>query len=269
MWTKSCDFSYDQPDLDALWAAGYRVILPYVSNTPGKGLTAAYAAKALKLGYRIIPLYETTATMALGGFAGGAKAAATATAIARALGCPAGVPILYALDQNYTSAQMAGPVSEFVRGLHSVSGPDGEYGGINQLRYLIKHGSAADAQFQTYAWSNGAWLPAADAAVRQTKNGVHVAGGIVDDGEVDLSQITTWGATKEPDMATRTLTDADIAAIWAYPLPNGETARGNLQDANLRAGTVANTEEPALAAKVDALAAQVALVLAAVAPAKK
>jgi GH25 family lysozyme M1 (1,4-beta-N-acetylmuramidase) len=60
------------------------------------------------------------------------------------------------------------------------------------------------------------------------------------------------------------LTSADIAAIWAYKLPGGETARGALQDAALRTGTITNAQLPALTASVaELLSAQATITAAA------
>jgi hypothetical protein len=191
-WVTACDFSYSKPNLPALWAGGVRVILGYLSDTPGKGLTQAYVDQALALGFGIVPLYETTAQAALGGKAAGITAATTATRIAARLGCPAAVPIVYALDADYTAAQMAGPVSAYITGLHAVAGLDGEYGGYRQLSYLVAHKIDVGRLFQTYAWSNGAWLSAGQAPIEQYRNGVTLAGATVDLCRIDLTTLTIW-----------------------------------------------------------------------------
>jgi len=87
-------------------------------------------------------------------------------------------------------------VTEFVAGLHAVAGSDGEYGGVDQLRYLLAHNTGdAGRLFQTYAWSNGQWLDAGDAPIEQFHNGLSIAGGVVDDCRVDLdsTSIHFWG----------------------------------------------------------------------------
>lgn len=225
-WLKGCDFSYSKPDLQKLWDAGYRVILGYLSDTPGKGLDAAYIAQALAIGFRIVPLYETTARAALGGRAAGVAQATAAMGIAAALGMPAGVTVIFALDSDYTTAEMA-TVSAFVDGLHAVAGSDGEYGGVDQLKYLIAHKTAdLGRMFMTYAWQHGAaWLPAAQAPIEQIQNGVNVAGGVIDVCRVDVDNpaLTLW----EAEMP---VTDADAGVIAAHKTYDGETWIGATQD---------------------------------------
>jgi hypothetical protein len=119
---------------------------------------------------------------------------------------PSNVPIIYALDQDFTTSQLAGPISEYVRGLHSVAGDDAVYGGYRQLAYLIRHGSPVKQNFQTYAWSGGKWLPVSEAPVEQFHNGVKVAGGTVDDCRVQ-DNLTFW----EKDMP---LSKADGQVVW-------------------------------------------------------
>lgn len=189
-WTLACDASYDMPDPAQL--GDVDVVMGYLSDTPGKGMTAAYVARCAAAGKKILPLYETTATMALAGRTGGIAAANTAIGIGRRLGLPGDVPIIYALDQDYTTAQMAGPVSAFVDGLHAVAGLDGEYGGYNQLGWLVAHKQDVGRLFQTYAWSGGRWLPATQAPIEQYRNGVKLAGGTVDLCRIDETQITLW-----------------------------------------------------------------------------
>jgi len=191
-WSLAVDASYDMPDPAAAAAANIAVIMGYLSDTPGKGLTAAYIQRAAAAGVKLLPLYETTSRMALAGRTGGITAANTATAIGRRLGLPPDVPIIYALDSNYTDTEMAGPVSAFVDGLHAVAGLDGEYGGYNQLGWLVAHQQDVGRLFQTYAWSAGRWLPSAQAPIEQYHNGVALAGGTVDLCRIDLSAITAW-----------------------------------------------------------------------------
>jgi len=210
-WLKGCDFSFSKPNLQQLWDAGYRVILVYLSDVSSKGVTPAYAAEALSIGFKILPLYETTAGAALGGYSTGVAHATTATRIAANLGIPPEVPIIYALDQDFSTAQLAGSVTRYVEGLNAVHGDDALYGGYNQLGYLIRHGLAGSQNFQTYAWSGGKWLPVDQAPVEQFHNGVSVAGGVVDDCRVQ-DNLIFW----EKDMAI-TAADAKLiaAAVWA------------------------------------------------------
>lgn len=183
MWREAVDLAYTTVDYDALAKAGVEVVLRYLSPTPGKGLTAAERDRIWAAGLAILPLYETSATAALGGFQTGAQQALDAARIGASLGLPAGFEIWYAIDFDATAAQMAGPVTQFVRGLRSVAGADGLYGGVAQLNFLHKAGLTDDTGFQTYAWSDGAWTT--HAKIQQYANGVHLAGGVVDRCRVD------------------------------------------------------------------------------------
>lgn len=244
-WVLGCDFSYSKPDLQQLWDAGYRVILGYLSDTPGKGMSQAYVDEALAIGFKIVPLYETTARAALGGHTAGVAQAGAAMRIGAALGMPAATTVIFALDSDYTTTEMA-TVVEFVAGLHSVAGSDGEYGGIDQLRYLLAHHIGDGGRlFQTYAWSDGEWLAAADAPIEQTRNGVDAYGGTIDICRVDIDNpsLTLW----EPTMAG--FDDGDAAHLLGYVDPFlGQSLHGLLKTTNDRTGAAANTQLPAIAA---------------------
>ena len=108
-WLKGCDFSWDKPNLKDLWNAGYRVILVYMSTT-SKGVSKSYVDEALNLGFKILPLYETYAGAALGGYPIGVQHAREATSVAKSLGCPPEVPIIYALDRDFSTSELQGPV---------------------------------------------------------------------------------------------------------------------------------------------------------------
>lgn len=211
MLLKYCDFSYGKPNWVQLKAAGFSVAAGYLSDTPGKGMSAQDIKDCCAAGLYFLGLYETTANAAMGGRAEGVKQATAATSIAKRVGYT-GKLIEYAIDFNATTTQMA-TVAKFVEGLHDVQGLDGEYGGINQLRYLISHG-VTDKEFQTYAWSNGQWLPLTEAPIRQTLNGQKIAGGTVDIGWIDDSILPLLMA---PTNVEEIVTPAEFLAILKDP----------------------------------------------------
>lgn len=91
----SVDYSWARPAPAAVKAAGYTAVWRYLSGgTEGKDLTAAEAASLHAAGLGIGCVWETTAQRALGGADAGAADGRAAAAQAKAVGLPAGCPLL-------------------------------------------------------------------------------------------------------------------------------------------------------------------------------
>lgn len=204
-WVECCDFAYSHPDPTGLRNAGIEGILRYFSKTPGKGLTLAERNAAWAAGLWIRGLYESTAERALAGYAAGQADARLARSIARSLEYPDDLPIIFAVDFQATATQLAGPVSDYFRGIASIEAGDEAYGGIATIQALVKNHLSAGG-FQTYAWSSGRWDP--DAEFEQYRNGVTIAGGVVDRCRA-LSTTRFW----EAPMTAVDLTPAAITAV--------------------------------------------------------
>jgi hypothetical protein len=106
-------------------------------------------------GVDVVLIHERLADAALGGYAYGVRDARDAIASANSLGCPAHVPVYFAVDFDEAPSQAAA-VAAYMDGAASVIGRQrvGAYGGYWTISRLF------DAQkirwgWQTYAWSGG------------------------------------------------------------------------------------------------------------------
>jgi hypothetical protein len=173
------DYSTARPSPAGLAAAGKRFAIRYVSlSTSGKNLTVAEQRALWDAGVLTVLVWEGSSQGALGGYTQGVADAQNASRQAHALGAPADVVIYFAVDFNPTAAQLS-TIANYFHGVLSVLpfARVGCYGGLRTVSEAKRLGWAAFL-WQTYAWSGGVWLPAAQ--LRQTLNGVNVAGGDTD-----------------------------------------------------------------------------------------
>lgn len=148
-------------------AAGARFAASYLSTDQSKNWTPALVDAYHQAGLATVAVWETYATRAEAGYAAGVADARQARAQAAAIGDTAR-PILFAVDCDCAGAQ----ILPYFRGAHSVLGARTDaYGGRTQLLYLSQHGVVGHENWQTYAWSGGAWLPASIAPLEQYLNG--------------------------------------------------------------------------------------------------
>jgi hypothetical protein len=142
-------------------------IASYLSDDPSKDLTAATVQAFHAEGVETVNVWESTATRSTEGRAAGITDALTAAAQARALGNTTR-PILFAIDCDCTDAQ----ILAYFQGVHSVLGARTDaYGGYAQVAYLHSVGLVGSENWQTYAWSEGHWLPGTVAPLEQYLNG--------------------------------------------------------------------------------------------------
>jgi hypothetical protein len=156
-------------------AAGVSFVCRYLSSEPGKGLTAAEARGYSAAGLDLVTVWETTADRALAGEAAGEIDAKLARAMAAKCGQPPGRPIYFAVDLETT----AHAVAPYFHGVAKVLGPAGAgvYGSYAVCSGLLG-AHIIDYDWQTYAWSNGAWF--AGAHLQQYSNGHRLDGVEVD-----------------------------------------------------------------------------------------
>lgn len=149
------DYSWFRVGGANIKAAGFNFVCRYLSYNPGKNISAAEAADLLNNDLGIILVWETTATRALSGRAGGIADAHEALNQANACGQPNFLPIYFAVDFDATPAQQ-GAIDEYLRGAGQVLGPEwvGVYGGYWIVKRCFDNGSARWG-WQTYAWSGG------------------------------------------------------------------------------------------------------------------
>lgn len=173
-----CDF-VSGPTAAELKAGGFHFVCRYLS-TPGnpKNLTKAEAVALHAHGIKIVLVFETVGQRALSGKAGGIADAKSARAQATALGCPASVPIYYAVDFDAVGAEV-GKVVSYFKGLCAVEGAAkvGVYGGIDTVKAVLG-ARVAKWAWQTLAWSGGKWFTGNH--IEQYANGVKVDAHSVD-----------------------------------------------------------------------------------------
>jgi hypothetical protein len=176
--TDGVDYSYDPPSAAGLAAAGKKFVVRYgaVGNS-AKWLKAAEVTALKAAGLAIVANVEETA-QAFRGTDAGVRHATAGDAFFRDLGMPAARPIYFSVDWDAGTADWAA-VDAALRGAASVLGPKrvGVYGSYDVIEHCSTAGTAAWF-WQTYAWSDGLWHPAAH--LEQYRNNVALAGGTVD-----------------------------------------------------------------------------------------
>jgi Rv2525c-like, glycoside hydrolase-like domain len=92
--TLAIDYAWQHPSPQAIVNAGYHDVWRYLSNDPSKDITAPEADSLLAVGLGLGGLYETTGSEALGGASAGNANGASAVQKWKAVGAPAGSPLL-------------------------------------------------------------------------------------------------------------------------------------------------------------------------------
>jgi hypothetical protein len=194
---RGVDYSWARPSPAGLHAAGYTFAVRYLSyDTTGKNLTISEARALQAAGVDVVANWEYGARDALSGHARGVSDAQEALRQATAAGMPAGRPIYFSVDFDATEAQQAA-INNYFDGVASVLGHarTGAYGGYYPIKRLFDAGKIAWG-WQTYAWSGGQWDSRAQ--LRQTLNGVTIAGGAYDIDEAQTNDFGEWGYTSAP-----------------------------------------------------------------------
>jgi len=160
------DFAWGGPrSCGAMRAIGAHFAIGYLSYDPSKNLGPSLSVAFHRCGIPTVVGWETSATRAESGYAAGVADAHAAASQAAADG---NTNIWFAIDFDANGPE----VLSYFQGVHSVLGARaGAYGGYRPLLYLYQHGVVGHHNFQTYAWSGGAWLPASIAPLEQYLNG--------------------------------------------------------------------------------------------------
>lgn len=254
MILRGIDEAWAKVDPAQAYALGYRFIVGYVSEDPTKNLTASDIVRIHAAGMAVAFVYEFNPTSALGGFATGVANATTAVKLFESLGVPTGVACYNAgTDFNVQPGQMSTCLAHetgFSTRMAQHGYRSGAYAGYPFGAYLTQHNYSGFI-WQTYAWSNGAWLAAA--TLRQTANGVHIAGVDVD---IDESETVDFGQWESDPMATINQGDWD-ALIWRVEAIAGmhDTYQGGPQAGEVVPFTAAikalHAESPSVAGVLD------------------
>lgn len=176
---RGVDFAFSHPDPQGLYDLGFRFACRYIgAGTDDKQLHADEIAALNGAGLDIVSLVEGGAQSALGGYLTGVTHGQLAQADVVQLGIPLDRPVFAAIDWDFQPADRV-DVAAYIDGLASAIGRDrvGVYGGLAAVQWAHEV-RGVRWLFQTYAWSHGAWYPAAQ--LRQTLNGQEAAGGQVD-----------------------------------------------------------------------------------------
>ncbi|WP_246250886.1 glycoside hydrolase domain-containing protein [Actinomadura litoris] len=193
------DYAWSHPGVAALRKAGVRFACRYLSRDAGKNLTRGEAEELSAAGIWLVVVWETTASRALSGRAGGAADARAAEAQARACGMPDGRPIYFAVDWDASTGQQA-TINAYLDGAASVIGRErvGMYAGYGPIK------RAFDAEkitfgWQTYAWSGGRWDSRAQ--LQQYSNDERINGVGLDYDRAVKDDYGQWMVGEDPDVA--------------------------------------------------------------------
>lgn len=195
MILKGLDEAWAKAEPQTAYDVGFRFIIGYVSqDNTGKNLTADDVARIHAANMAVAFVYEYNPSSALGGYSQGVIDGRIALAHLQSLGAPTGVACYSAsTDFDVQPGQYSVCLAYetgFAGVLLAAGYRAGAYTGYSFAQYLASHNYAGFI-WQTYAWSHGAWL--ASAALRQTKNGVSVAGSNVDIDESEVVDFGQWG----------------------------------------------------------------------------
>lgn len=182
---------WGQGEAVRLRTAGATFVCRYLGGDEAKDLQKDEAEGLSAAGLDIALVWEAGARNAAGGEAQGRDDAALARAQAASLGVPH-APVYFAVDFDAAGEGLLEPVMAYLFGASVRMGgheQTGVYGGYDVVleamqRRLVRYG------WQTIAWSGGRWAP--QAQLRQTRNGVTVAGIECDLDEARAADFGQW-----------------------------------------------------------------------------
>lgn len=148
------DYAWARPSPGAIRGLGYDFVCRYLSYDTGKNLSAGELGDLRAAGLDVVVVWETTATRALSGYAGGRADANEAQRQVSTLGYPAAVVYL-AVDFDSSEAQQPA-INDYLNGAASVLGlaRTGVYGSYYVIERCLRAGVARYG-WQTVAWSGG------------------------------------------------------------------------------------------------------------------
>jgi hypothetical protein len=199
------DFAYTHPNPAAVRAAGYQFVIGYVSNSPGKNMTAVLASAYHAAGLGVGLVWETTADRVRSGAAGGAVDGAAASAQAKAIGYPADCHVYFAVD--YAAPARDFPVAQAYADAFDAhcAYPVGIYGDFAVIEHFVTPGQRpVRSGWQTVGWSSGLVSAKANLYQRNTYHYRAIAGVTQSsyDENVVMHDAPLWwpGAAPSPDV---------------------------------------------------------------------
>lgn len=191
------DHAWGRPGAAALKAAGVKFVCRYLSHdTSGKNLTHGEAQQLSDAGLWLVVVWETSASRALSGRAGGVADAKDAASQAKACGMPSDRPIYFAVDWDASSSQQS-TINAYLDGAASVLGKGrvGLYAGYGPIARAFDAGKIAFG-WQTYAWSGGRWDSRAQ--LQQYSNDHYINGVDLDYDRAVATDYGQWQVGKTP-----------------------------------------------------------------------
>jgi hypothetical protein len=237
------DYSFTRPSPTQLRAAGKTFAVRYIGTpSSAKNLTKAEATALQAAGLDIVSNYEAgNAGWMHGGRTVGVDAAKAAHANAVACGMPPTRPIYFSADWNATLDEYQTQIRPCLQGAADVLGGPGRvgvYGSVYVVTWAMQD-NVADWGWGTYAWSFGQWPPSGQ--LRQYKNGVVLAGGIVDLCRAVADDFGQWAG--QPEETFMALTDAqELEILAAARQINGAVAAGQLNFSGTIEATLASVQ---------------------------
>jgi hypothetical protein len=208
------DYAFSTPSPGALFQAGKRFAMRYVGpGSDPKHLTVAEATALNRAGLWCVTLVEGAVGDPKFGFNMGVTHAKSALTMCRARGYPTSVPMYFAVDYDVSSTSWPS-AREYLRGAGTVIGPQrvGVYGEYDAMVWAKRDG-VASWFFQTYAWSAGRWYGGNH--VEQYRNGVSLAGGIVDLCRSKQADFGQWSLiSPHPEEGDMLIQVRETLAVW-------------------------------------------------------
>ena len=118
----SIDYSFARPAPAAIKAAGYTAVWRYLGGTEGKDLTAAEASQLHAAGLGIGCVFESLSQEPLSGAGAGTADGKAAAAQARAIGLPAGAPLLVAVGDFAAIPGQLAPIHAYYHAFRAETG---------------------------------------------------------------------------------------------------------------------------------------------------
>ncbi len=211
--TLIADYSFAHPDPARIKAAGYVVVVRYLSPDPAKNITPAELLALHALGLGVGLVWEAGATDELGAGPAGQAEAAAATTQALALGFDQSRPIFFAADFAASGGQLNDVAAYLQAARRQSPYPVGVYGSVTTVDTMMAEG-VVEWGWQTSAWSQGAVSARAQLYQRQTPV-LSIAGAAPGSWDENVALQPDWGGWFPPAQAQRPTTGPDAGQIVA------------------------------------------------------
>ncbi|MEF2967775.1 DUF1906 domain-containing protein [Paenibacillus sp. M1] len=185
-------------------ADGFEFVCRYLVPSGWKRLTKKEAGDISAAGLKIVSVFETTASRALGGRTAGLNDGRIAIETAAVVGQPKGSRIYFAVDFDATASQMD-KVLEYIKAARETATAQGYTAGVYGSAAVVEAAMKAQACtgfWQTYAWSRGRKVEGIH--IYQYDNGPKGLGKLLNNVNVDLDiasgNVGWWDTLSRPEV---------------------------------------------------------------------